>query len=81
MISCDQHDYIEIVCMYHYTITLTMKSGEVINGTALDTQRNENQDECIKIESNGIGQLVILSEIKKLEVSDNNPHVQVVVFE
>ncbi len=80
MISCDQHDYIEIVCTYHYRIKLTLKSGAVIQGTALDTQRNESKVECIKIETNGVEQLIILDDIKQLEACDENPHVKVVVF-
>lgn len=80
MISCDQHDYIEIVCTYHYRIKLTLKSGATVQGSALDTQRNENRDECIKIETNGVEQLIILDEIKQLETLDENPHVKAVVF-
>lgn len=77
MISCNQHDYIEIVCMYHYPIKLTLKSGEIIQGIALDTQRNEQRDECIKIDEH----LVVLEGIKILEVMVENPHLQKVTFE
>jgi Rho-binding antiterminator len=80
MISCNQHDYIEIVCMYHYPIKLTLKSGDIIEGIALDTQRNDQRDECIKIDIEGIEQLVVLEEIKILEVSVENPHLQKVTF-
>ena len=81
MISCNQHDYIEIVCMYHYPIKLTLKSGDIIEGVAADTQRNEQGVECIKIEIKGIEQLVVLDEIKILEVVVENPHLQKVTFE
>lgn len=81
MISCNQHDYIEIVCMYHYPIKLTLKSGDIIQGIARDTQRNEKRDECIKIDMEGIEQLVVLKEIKILEVKVENPHLQKVMFE
>lgn len=81
MISCNQHDYIEIACMYHYPIKLTLKSGEVIQGTALDTQRNGMKEECIKIESEAVAQLVVLENISSLEVMVTNPHLQRVSFE
>lgn len=81
MISCNQHDYIEIVCMYHYPIKLTLKSGDIIEGIAVDTQRNDQRDECIKIDIEGVGQLVVLEEIKMLEVMAENPHIQVALFE
>ncbi|WP_039914808.1 Rho-binding antiterminator [Cellvibrio mixtus] len=80
MISCDQHDYIEIVCTYRYPLKLTLKSGEIIQGIALDTQQNDNRDECIKIESKGSSQLIVLDQIKKLEVTEDNPHLREVVF-
>lgn len=80
MISCNQHDYIEIVCMYHYPIKLTLKSGDIIEGIALDTQRNDQRDECIKIDIEGVEKLVVLEEIKVLEVMVENPHLQKVTF-
>ncbi|GIU24670.1 Rho-binding antiterminator [Shewanella schlegeliana] len=49
MISCNQYDYIEIVCLYRYPIALKLKSGETINGIALDTTRDAKKRECIKL--------------------------------
>ncbi|HEY0892294.1 MAG TPA: Rho-binding antiterminator [Cellvibrio sp.] len=80
MISCNQHDHIEIVCMYHYPIKLTLKSGDTIEGIALDAQRNDQRYECIKIDIEGVEQLVVLDEIKILEVMVENPHLQKVTF-
>lgn len=81
MISCNQHDYIEIVCMYRYPIKLTLKSGDIIQGIAVDTQRNEQRAECIKVDIDGMEQLVVLDEIKILEVVVENPHLHKVTFE
>ena len=81
MISCNQHDYIEIVCMYRYPIKLTLKSGDIIQGIAQDTERNDKRDECIKINIDGVERLVILEEIKSLEVTVDNPHLQKIGFE
>ena len=81
MISCNQHDYIEIVCMYRYPIKLTLKSGDIIQGIAQDTERNDKRDECIKINIDGVERLVILEEIKTLEVTVDNPHLQKIGFE
>ncbi len=81
MISCNQHDYIEIVCMYRYPIKLTLKSGEMVEGIAVDTQRDENRAECIKVDIEGVERLVVLEDIKMLEVTAENPHVQRVRFD
>jgi Rho-binding antiterminator len=80
MINCDQHDYIELVCMHRYPVKLTTKSNDIIQGTAVDTGRNEQGDECIKLNAEGSENLVVLSELKKLEVTEDNPHVSVVNF-
>lgn len=81
MMNCEQHDYIEIVCMHQYPIQLTMKSGEIILGKAIDTSYNEAREECIKMNVDNHISLVNLMFIQKLEVCINNPHFQVVTFD
>lgn len=81
MITCDQHDYIEIVCTFRYPIRLTLKSGIEIECIALDTKPNENKAECIKVDLNGDENLVVLDDISKLEVCVDNPHFQLVSFD
>lgn len=76
MLSCNQYDYIEIVCMYRYPIKLTMKSGNTIEGVALDTQPNER----IKMKIGDAETLVNLDEISKLEVQIENPHFTEITF-
>jgi Rho-binding antiterminator len=76
MISCSNYDYIEIVCLYRYPVRLQLQSGEVFEGTALDTARNQERQECIKIQVNESEQLVQLDTIAYLEVTAENPHIQ-----
>lgn len=76
MISCSNYDYIEIVCLYRYPVRLQLQSGEVIEGTALDTARNQERQECIKIQVNESEQLVQLDTIAYLEVTAENPHIK-----
>lgn len=81
MLSCEHHDYIEIVCMFHYPVTLTLKTGQVVSGIALDTVRNEAKAECIKLE---VGEDIVFQEldtVKTLEVDIKNPHFQKVAFQ
>jgi len=80
MISCEQHDYIEIVCTFKYPIKLRMKSGETIEGVAQDTSLNENRAECIKVKIKDVESLVILEAIMKMEVCVDNPHFKSVSF-
>jgi|TARA_B110001469_G_scaffold126930_1_gene145973 Rho-binding antiterminator len=80
MITCDQHDYIEIVCTFGYPIKITMTSGAVIEGVGLDTEFDENREECIKVDAKGVVSLVILDNISALEVCVDNPHFKTLSF-
>ena len=81
MLSCAEHDYIEIVCMYSFPVRLTLKSLEVVEGTALDTQLNEQCQECIKLDAGGDTVLVLLNSISSMEVCVENPHFNSVSFD
>ena len=76
MLSCSQYDVIELVCLFHYPIKLTMKQGEVIEGIAVDTQPKER----LKLDVDGISTLIDLKDIAKLKVSIDNPHITEVKF-
>jgi Rho-binding antiterminator len=80
MISCNEHDYIEIVCMYHFPIKITMKSGEIIECTALDTHYNSAREECIKVNVKGTESEVMVGNISQLEVCIENPHFKQISF-
>ncbi len=81
MISCSQYDYIEIVCMFNYPIELTLKSGGIVEGTALDTATSTQHDECIKVLVGKNEQLVVLDNIAQLKVLVENPHFCHVSFD
>lgn len=80
MISCEQHDYIEIACLYNYRVRLIFDSGAELEGTAVDTERNHNNEECIKIRVSNADNLVVLGSIKTMEVLVENPHFNRVTF-
>jgi Rho-binding antiterminator len=80
MLKCDLHDYIEIVCLYHYPLKLTLSSGAVLSGTALTTRYNDQRQECLVIKQSDKEQPVLLEDITLLEVAIANPHLQQVRF-
>ncbi len=80
MITCDQHDYIEIACTFKYPIKLTLDSGIVIECIAIDTKLNENKVECIKVNLKEDESLIVLDDISKLEVCVDNPHFHSISF-
>ena len=80
MISCENYDYIEIVCTYKYPIKLVMKSGSVIKGVATDTCIDDNRAECIKLEMQGFERLVVLDNVESIEICVDNPHFKSISF-
>ena len=77
MLKCDLHDYIELVCLYHYPLKLTLNSGAVFTGKALTTRYNDQRQECLIIrQHNDAEQQVVLDDITLLEVTVSNPHLQ-----
>ncbi|MGR5285860.1 Rho-binding antiterminator [Vibrio maritimus] len=80
MISCSDYDYVEIACMHRYPVRLSMKNGQKIEGTALDTTRNDVKAECIKLSQQSGERLVELDQIASIEVLTANPHFVTKVF-
>lgn len=80
MISCSDYDYVEIVCLFHYPIKLTLKNGEVEEGIAKDTVRNADKAECIAIDTQSGVKQVVLDAVASLEVTVENPHFSRVSF-
>lgn len=81
MISCGNYDYIEIVCLFKYPIEITLKSGKIVSGKALDTAKNSLGEECIKLLTQDSDLLVVLDSIAKMKVTMENPHFQEVAFD
>ena len=80
MLTCHQYDYIEIVCMYHYPVKISLKSGGIIEGVAIDTVRDQKKQECIKIDNNGQELAIVLDHMVSLLVMVDNPHLQQINF-
>lgn len=80
MISCSDYDYVEIACMHRYPVRLSMKNGQKIEGTALDTTRNDVKAECIKLSQQSGERLVELDQIASIEALTANPHFVTKVF-
>lgn len=81
MMSCANYDYIEIVCLFNYPVEITLKSGEVITGKAIDTAKNHQGEECIKLKIEHDDLLVVLDSMAKLTIVVDNPHFKEVLFD
>ncbi len=81
MMSCSNYDYIEIVCLFKYPVEIELKTGEIVTGLALDTVRNDQREECIKLKLAESELLVILDSMVRLTVLVENSHFQEVIFD
>lgn len=80
MISCEQYDYIELVCMFQYPVQLVLNDGGRVEGVAQDTKRNHLGEECIALEIDSTQQLVVLDQVEKMKALVKNPHFDEVKF-
>ncbi len=80
MISCQQYDYIEIVCLYGYQVALTKLNGDVLHGKAVTTGLNDQKQEYLLLGTAQGEVKVLLDELAKMAVKTANPHVTEVIF-
>ncbi len=80
MLTCDQHDYIEIACTYRFSVLLTLHDGTTLAGIAKDTAYNDDKKECIVIESNNDDRLITLESVQSMKALTVNPHFDIVDF-
>lgn len=81
MITCNQHDYIEIACTFHMSLMLTFKNGEKILGIAKDTNYNKEREECMIISTQSGDTSIILQELASIKATKQNSHFDIVYFE
>lgn len=74
MISCANHDYVEIACLYHLEVKLVLKNGQIIQGKASQTAYNENREECIVLETGSGNETVVLDGLDFMVAVTKNPH-------
>ncbi len=80
MISCANHDYIEIACMYRFEVRLVLENGRVAQGKAFQTVLNENKEECLVLETKSGNKLIVLEQVVSIEAVTDNPHFGKVSF-
>ena len=82
-IACQLYDYIEIACMYGLEVSVVLKDGNTVRGTALTTvidKRNDVATECIQMSIDTSTQNIALNETAQLHAITDNPHFSSVSF-
>ena len=80
MISCANHDYVEIACMYRFEVKLVFKNGYIVQGKAFQTAYSENREECIVLETELGIEEIVLEKIVIMEAVTKNPHFEKIDF-
>ena len=80
MISCANHDYVEIACMYGFEVKLVFKNGQIIQGKALQTSYSENKEEGIVIKTEFGDKEIVLAQLAAMVAVTKNPHFGKVDF-
>ncbi len=81
MIPCDQHDYIEIACMFHLAVEVQLVSGDTYQGIANNIVLNTHKQECLELRlSHKQSQLIALTDLNRLTAEQANPHFSTINF-
>ncbi|MGI2177929.1 Rho-binding antiterminator [Shewanella frigidimarina] len=70
-ISCDAHDYFEIVCMRRSLIKVKTKDNKIYHGRAADLKLVQKQ-EYLQIDDGIHIQKILISEVTTLEALGNS---------
>ncbi len=66
MITCAQHDYIEIACTFRMLVLLTFRNEDQLMGIAKDTVYNNDRKECMIVSTNDGDNSVVLEDLKSI---------------
>lgn len=80
MMTCDQHDYIEIACTFRLPVRLSLAGGERVDGVALDTLYNREREECLRLRTEAGEREVPLASVMVMTAITDNPHFSEVRF-
>ncbi|PSW34365.1 transcriptional regulator [Photobacterium phosphoreum] len=80
MLSCHHHDYIEIACMHHLSVDLTLNDGSHIIGIAHDTFYNQHREECMMVQIKEQQQSVVLDTLSSVTAITKNPYFNTINF-
>ncbi|MEM8815517.1 MAG: Rho-binding antiterminator [Pseudomonadota bacterium] len=71
-IDCNLYDYIEIACLYRYSLRIATVSGEILTGTAVDTEIDSDKAEYLKLQNGNSVRRVRLDYLHSIEPLTQN---------
>ncbi|UJF20640.1 Rho-binding antiterminator [Shewanella sp. OMA3-2] len=84
ILACHLHDYIEVMCLYQYTVLITLNNGKHItakfDSTGFIGQSTAKQEVIYGKDINGADLTLILTDIKTVTVLTKNAQFNIVHF-
>jgi len=74
-IACAVVDNLEVACLYHYQLRISLSDGE-LEGEALDLTRNDQAEECLRLKLVEEIRDVPLHQIVIIEAKTHNPYFE-----
>ncbi|KKA07096.1 transcriptional antiterminator [Pseudomonas ogarae] len=79
-LHCDLHDYLEIACLYGYTLDIELTDGQRLTARAITTRTSSTQEEFFEVETTD-GRLEIrLDQLLAITPLDSNARFERVVL-
>ena len=84
MLSCDLHDYIEIACMYQYSLKIVLRNGDMQLGKAINVHIKNNdggKNEYLSIQLADNQQVLInVMDIQSIQTDDKGARFSKIDF-
>lgn len=79
-ISCDLHDYLEIACIYHYELKVTLRNGTSLVGIARTTLTLPSKEEVLQLDTHSEVTDVFMHELAQVDVLTARAKFQTLSF-
>lgn len=80
IMDCDLHDYLEIACLFHYRVRMTLTDGRTVEGTAVTTGVAPGRVEVLTLDTGDGHTDLPLADLARMDVLTPNARVQGATF-
>lgn len=71
-LNCDLHDYLEIACLYGYTLDIELVDGQSLTARAITTRTAPTREEFLDVETVDGRQEIRLDQLLAITPQDHN---------
>lgn len=71
-LHCDLHDYLEIACLYGYTLNIELTHGQHVTARAITTRTASTREEFLEVDTEGGRQEIRLDHLLAITPVDED---------